>query len=443
MRQNHEASCTYRGKKCDKCGQAVLQSEIESHMSNLCEYREVSCHYCSEPICLTAIEDHKSECRRFPLSCPNECGIHEILREQMDSHLDQCPRKKIACTFAKYGCENKGTETEMTTHKKESVSVHLDMLVKPLIIPNQQNEPLSTKLSELENMKNTLDNVIQENARIPQLVEENKKLQKEVQLNKTSIHEMKKYLASNGERVIQTGRRLEDKASVESVDTLKNEVTVMKEALQTSNQRMTNIERAGVVVGGAGGGNSKVIQQVEKQVGHMDIRLCELDLRLQLQETVNYDGVLMWKIRDYSRRKREAVSGKTLSLYSQPFYTSRYGYKLCGRIYLNGDGTGKGSHLSFFLVVMRGDFDALLPWPFQLPISMKLLDQNGTYQHVSEQFMPNASSGSFQRPKSEMNVACGVPRFALHTKLETETYLRDDTIFLRVAVDSSNAQTLY
>ena len=54
-----------------------------------------------------------------------------------------------------------------------------------------------------------------------------------------------------------------------------------------------------------------------------------------------------------------------MSLYSQPFYTGRYGYKMCGRVYLNGDGMGKGTHLSLFFVLMRGEYDALLEWPFR------------------------------------------------------------------------------
>lgn len=61
----------------------------------------------------------------------------------------------------------------------------------------------------------------------------------------------------------------------------------------------------------------------EKQMAIQDIRLAELDLRFQVLETASYDGILMWKIRDYYRRKQEAKSGRTLSLYSQPFYTSR------------------------------------------------------------------------------------------------------------------------
>lgn len=32
---------------------------------------------------------------------------------------------------------------------------------------------------------------------------------------------------------------------------------------------------------------------------------------------------------------------------------------------LSGDGNGKNTHISLFFVVMKGDFDGLLPWPFQ------------------------------------------------------------------------------
>lgn len=100
-----------------------------------------------------------------------------------------------------------------------------------------------------------------------------------------------------------------------------------------------------------------------------DIRLADMDLRFQVLETASYSGTLIWKIRDYQRRKQEALAAKTLSLYSQPFYTGYFGYKMCARVYLNGDGMGKGSHLSLFFVVMRGEYDALLPWPFKQKVS--------------------------------------------------------------------------
>ena len=100
----------------------------------------------------------------------------------------------------------------------------------------------------------------------------------------------------------------------------------------------------------------------DRTIGLHDVRLSELDLRLQCTETANYEGVLIWKIGEYRERKRQAVDGRILSLYSQPFYTSHYGYKLCARVYLNGDGVGRGTHMSLFFVVMQVGYLEKLYW---------------------------------------------------------------------------------
>lgn len=42
---------------------------------------------------------------------------------------------------------------------------------------------------------------------------------------------------------------------------------------------------------------------------------------------------------------------------------------MCLRAYLDGDGTGRGTHLSLFFVVMKGPNDALLRWPFNQKVS--------------------------------------------------------------------------
>ncbi|PJE79956.1 hypothetical protein CI610_01082 [invertebrate metagenome] len=170
-----------------------------------------------------------------------------------------------------------------------------------------------------------------------------------------------------------------------------------------------------------------------------DIRLAELDLRMQIMETVNYEGVLHWKMKDYKRRKLEGIDGKTLSLYSQPFYTSRAGYKMCGRVYLNGDGMGKGTHISFFFVVMKGDYDNCLAWPFSEKITFTLLDQKDGSRHLSDSFIPDKENNSVAKPTSEMNVALGVPFFASHSILESERYLQDDTIILVIEVGNSKS----
>jgi len=58
---------------------------------------------------------------------------------------------------------------------------------------------------------------------------------------------------------------------------------------------------------------------------------------------------------------------------------------------------------------------------------------------VSDTFRPDPSSSSFTKPTSPMNVASGCPLFVAHSVLEgDETYLKNDTLFFKVVVDTSD-----
>ena len=97
-------------------------------------------------------------------------------------------------------------------------------------------------------------------------------------------------------------------------------------------------------------------QQQQQQLKEMTKTLKEVTLRQQLHENSSLDGKLLWKINNFAERTRQACSSTVTALHSAPLYTSKYGYKLCGRLYLNGDGLGRATHLSLFVVVMRGEF---------------------------------------------------------------------------------------
>ena len=109
---------------------------------------------------------------------------------------------------------------------------------------------------------------------------------------------------------------------------------------------------------------------------------------------------------------------------------------MCARIFLNGDGKGKGTHISLFFVVMKGEYDAWLEWPFPCKITLKLLAQDGN-AHITETFSPDPNSSSFRCPSSEMNIASGVPLFARQQKVEDGPYIKSNCIFVQVIVDTS------
>ena len=142
---------------------------------------------------------------------------------------------------------------------------------------------------------------------------------------------------------------------------------------------------------------------------------------------------MIWKIPQFAQRMVDAQSGKYTSIFSLPFYTSRYGYKLCLRLYILGDGIGKGTHMSLFFVVMRGEFDTILQWPFTYKVTFCLLNHNGG-KDIVDSFLPDPMSSSFKKPKTDMNVASGCPRFVSISDVKSGGFVADDSIFIKAKV---------
>ena len=177
-------------------------------------------------------------------------------------------------------------------------------------------------------------------------------------------------------------------------------------------------------------------EDIERQVTRLKVHVSEMELQLQASIVSTYDGSFMWRISDIMKHKREAINGQVTSLYSPPFYTAKNGYKMCIRIYLNGDGMGHKTHLSLFFVLMKGEYDPLLKWPFDHKVSLILVDQKQR-RHIVQTFKPTPESSSFQRPVTDMNVASGCPQFCKVSYLDDESYIKDDALFIKCIVDTS------
>ena len=214
------------------------------------------------------------------------------------------------------------------------------------------------------------------------------------------------------------------------------ELTEQMSNLLVDNQRMkSEIQSRNVAT-------EEAIGKLQHAVKELQDYYTDLALSIQSLQATSYNGVYVWKIPDVTRRRRDAVLGKTVSLYSAPFFTSRHGYKICLRVYLNGDGSGRGSHVSFFLTIMKGEYDPLLPWPYRQTTTMMLLALDGVSRDVTQSFKPDEESSSFQMPQTEMNVASGCPQFCPLTTLENRAYVRNDTIYLKCVVSQRGLEML-
>ena len=178
------------------------------------------------------------------------------------------------------------------------------------------------------------------------------------------------------------------------------------------------------------------VLELERTLNVISVHHSELELQLQASLASTHNGAFLWRIPEVRRRIRDAKIGRITSIYSPPFYTGRNGYKMCIRAYLNGDGSGEGTHLSIFFVLMKGEYDSLLQWPFESKVSLILVDQDHM-KHLVQSFKPNSQSSSFQRPKTDMNVASGCPEFAELSTLDNTSYVKDDQLYIKAIVDIS------
>ena len=118
--------------------------------------------------------------------------------------------------------------------------------------------------------------------------------------------------------------------------------------------------------------------------------------------------------------------------YSPHFYTHPNGYKMCLRIDANGTGSGRGTHLSVFVCLMRGEFDDRLKWPFRGNISIKLANQEEDKDHIVKTVRFTVTVQPFycqrvMKDKPSLGYGCG--QFLPFTKLQPK-YLRNDCIKL-------------
>ena len=180
---------------------------------------------------------------------------------------------------------------------------------------------------------------------------------------------------------------------------------------------------------------TKNLQSVQQNITRQGIAIDEVRLRQDVLDVKVTNGVLIWKIPDIRRRYRDALDGRTISLYSPPFYTSPQGYRMCIRTYLNGDGAGKGTHVSMFFVLMRSEHDSLLSYPFKQSVRFTLINQGNPSSSITEAFIPDLASPSFQRPEKDMNVASGFPKFARQSVLSDKGFTQGDVIFIKCQVD--------
>ena len=131
---------------------------MKSHLDTECP---CYCPYCDITAEREVISsEHKEKCCKFPITCPNDCGVDDIPRDNINEHKKECPLEMIHC---EYRCGAMITRNEITEHDRINVLTHIHSFKYELGRSFQTRTGLLNRCSEAEsNVASLLSSVSKE-----------------------------------------------------------------------------------------------------------------------------------------------------------------------------------------------------------------------------------------------------------------------------------------
>ena len=329
----------------------------------------------------------------FQVSCTHKskgCEWTGELRE-LDNHLNSdppadkvlqgCPYTLIKCPLDCAGCEKGVCRKDIKSHVN-------DKLLSHVMIQSAQIKDVSAKLARLE-------------AACEQGM---------TKLNTTFGQRMTNLEAALEQRMTNLDAAFEQR------------MTNLEAAFE---QRMTKLEVA----------FQQGMKKIENKISELD-RVMIASKPQPLEQLQQPDGcvtdICKPVVAEFTMTNFEEHKRNEKVWYSPHFYTHPNGYKMCLRVDANGStGSGRGTHLSVFVCLKRGEYDDLLKWPFRGNISIKLVNQEEDKDHTVEKirFTKPIYGRRVMTDKPSGGYGCG--QFLPFTKLQPK-YLKNDCIKLCV-----------
>ena len=136
------------------------------------------------------------------------------------------------------------------------------------------------------------------------------------------------------------------------------------------------------------------------------------------------------KIENYTEKfVEEVANGK--NLFSDPHIIC--GYKMRLIVYLNGYDIGKGTHMSVYIHLMRGELDDVLKWPFDRQVDFVLIHQDNQRKYFKFSLF-EAKQTCFQKPVSDSNTRRGYAKYITLEKLHADGFIKNDKLYIQCLI---------
>lgn len=150
--------------------------------------------------------------------------------------------------------------------------------------------------------------------------------------------------------------------------------------------------------------------------------------------TIVTSGFFIWNIPNFQNELMKCKANPRYRLISPEFSDQLFSYSIRANIFLNGSLQSDSGQIAVYIVICKGQYDALLTWPFNHTVKIELVNQSRSDRPVivSIAAEDENTSVAFARPTQYMNSPIGANNFCSN-QLSNE-YLINDTIFFRFTI---------
>jgi len=430
--------CRFEEVKCfNVCGRMLQRQDLASHAETECPCRKVDCQYCHITGEYQFIEgEHKEQCPKFPLPCPNNCKvsctsgrkrranpyskqvIRYISREDMEAHRDECPLEDVECFLL---CGKMLKRQHLINHVAKKCP-HRKVECQYCDIPGNFQFIKGKHKEQCPKLPLPCPNKCGIGSFPREDMEAHRK-ECPLEMVQCTYHSvgcedrmMRKDLSTHKEEKIEKHLSLTTSqlaSALKHIDTLM--VALHPVVPQVNYNCRTRPRHA----------TSPAVVEAQWSL--------KLKGRAAMIRSADPVCPAVFHITHLNKKRTTQTIW-----YSDPFYSHDKGYKMCMGVWVAGNGSGKGTHLSLFLYLMKGPHDDDLTWPMRGKFEVKLLNQISDCEHHARtiNYDDHTSEDIVARVTDGDKAKCGwgFQKYILIEDIHKSTsFVKDDSVFFIIS----------
>ncbi len=150
LEQHLSEKCLLISVDCPyNCGEAIERRFLGIHEVFKCPKRPHNCDYCElEGTYQDIQDDHLPVCPKYPVECPNECGVAPLERGQLEGHLRECPLAMVECELKELGCEELVQRKDADKHMEQAAQKHTKLMASHYLKSQRRQDEKIIRLQE-------------------------------------------------------------------------------------------------------------------------------------------------------------------------------------------------------------------------------------------------------------------------------------------------------